>query len=94
MIRVTHPHHPWSGQEFEFVVRRRNWGEDRVYLRDAEGVVVSLPSSWTDLEAPDVFVVVSAGRCPFRLADLVALAGLVEALRGGARRDPCGLSWG
>jgi len=34
---VTHRFHPLSGRDFEFVVRRRNWGEDRVYCRDADG---------------------------------------------------------
>jgi hypothetical protein len=41
---VTHPHHPLRGREFEFVVRQRNWGEDRGYLHDADGVLVSMPS--------------------------------------------------
>ncbi|HZD70876.1 MAG TPA: DUF5372 family protein, partial [Actinomycetes bacterium] len=27
---MTHPFHPWFGREYEFVVRRQNWGEDRV----------------------------------------------------------------
>ncbi|MGO8882610.1 MAG: DUF5372 family protein, partial [Streptosporangiaceae bacterium] len=36
-VRVTHRFHPLSGRDFEFVVRRRNWGEDRVCCRDADG---------------------------------------------------------
>ncbi|MFC5204113.1 DUF5372 family protein [Streptomyces kaempferi] len=27
---MTHPFHPWHGRSYEFVVRRKNWGEDRV----------------------------------------------------------------
>jgi hypothetical protein len=39
-----------------------------------------LPSSWTDVEAPDAFVVLSAGRSPFRVCDLIALGTLIEEL--------------
>jgi hypothetical protein len=30
------------GQDFEFVVHRRNWGEDRVYFHDPGGTLCSL----------------------------------------------------
>ena len=43
--RVTHRFHPMFGQDLEFVVHRRNWGEDRVYLRDENGVLFSLPAA-------------------------------------------------
>jgi Family of unknown function (DUF5372) len=38
----------------------------------------SLPVGWTDAAGPDVFVTVAAGLCPFKVADLVALARLAE----------------
>ena len=66
---------------FDFVVRRRNWGEDRVYVHDENGVLLSFPSTWTDIEPADVFVTVAEGRCPFRIVDLVALAGLIDGIR-------------
>ncbi|MDQ6726249.1 MAG: Y4bD/Y4pK family protein [Actinomycetota bacterium] len=69
-----------AGQEFEFVKRRKNWRADRVYLIDASGELVSLPAEWTDVVAPDIFVVVSAGRSPFHIAGLVELADLVEEI--------------
>jgi Family of unknown function (DUF5372) len=62
---VTHPFHPLSGRDFEFVVYRKNWGEDRVHLRDGSGQLFSVPAGWTDVAAPDPFVVGAAGRCPF-----------------------------
>ena len=40
----------------------------------------SLPADWTDLVAPDPFVAVSAGRSPFRPADLLQLAALLHEL--------------
>ena len=38
---------------------------------------------WTDAAEPDPFVVVAAGRCLFRFADLVELRGLIDGLVGG-----------
>src|SRR5215469_6273528 len=81
MVRVTHPFHPWSGREFVFVAVRQTWSQDRVFFLDADGRQHSLPVGWTDAAGPDVFVTVAAGRCPFRVADLPALARLAEVCR-------------
>ncbi|MFH8753982.1 DUF5372 family protein [Streptomyces rimosus] len=80
-MRVTHPFHHWHGREFTFVDRRLALDVDRVALRDETGKVVSLPAAWTDIVPVDRFVAIAAGRCPFRLADLLAVADLVDALR-------------
>jgi Family of unknown function (DUF5372) len=80
-VRVTHPFHPLTGQEFGFAFRRSNWGEDRVFVFTAEGGVRSFPAGWTDAAAADPFVVMAAGRSPFRVQDLLALAGLLQRLR-------------
>ena len=42
--------------------------------------MASIPASWTDVVAPDPVVVLSAGRSPFRLDDLLELTRLVAAL--------------
>jgi len=80
-VRVTHPFHPLCGREFELVVYRQNWGEDRVHLHDENGVLFSLPAGWTDAAAADPFVVIAEGRCPFTVAGLLRLADLVDRLR-------------
>lgn len=80
-MRVTHPFHPWCGREFTFVDRRLAWDEDRVALVDENDEVVSLPAAWTDIDPVDPFVAMAAGRCPFRVADLLAVADLIDALR-------------
>ena len=59
---------------------RCNWGEDQIYFRDHKGQLVSVPARWTDRVAPDPVVVISAGRSPFRLEDLLELTRLVAAL--------------
>ena len=79
-MRVTHRFHPLAGRDFEFVVHRRNWGEDRVYLRDEAGRLFSLPAGWTDVAGEDPFVVIAAGRCPFTVGALLGLAMLADRL--------------
>jgi hypothetical protein len=81
-VRVTHPFHPWVGQEFVFVAIRPAWGEDRVFLFDEDGVQRSLPARWTDAVVQDAFVALSGGRSAFRVADLLALSALLDGLRG------------
>lgn len=83
---MTHPFHPLFGGEFEFVVRRHNWGEDRVHLRDEEGRVFSVPAGWTDVAPSDPFVVLAAGRCPFTVGDLLAVVEAIDRLR--SQPDP------
>ena len=80
-VRVTHRFHPLFGRELEFVKRRRNWDAGRVYVYGEGGELVSLPVEWTDLAPEDPFVVIAAGRCEFRVEDLLGLADLVERLR-------------
>jgi hypothetical protein len=82
-FRVTHPFHPLSGREYELVGFGHNWGEHRVFFREpGQARVRSVPADWTDLVAPDRFVVVSAGRSQFRPADLLQLAALLCELDG------------
>ena len=77
---MTHPFHPLAGQDFEFVKRRKNWQLDRVYYFDSAGELSTLPAQWTDVVAPDPFVVIAAGRAPFRTEDLLALTELLGRL--------------
>jgi hypothetical protein len=59
------------------------WGEQRVFFREARGTRVrSMPAAWTDVEGPDPFLVVSAGRTSFRVEDLLALVALVAEMNG------------
>jgi hypothetical protein len=75
---VTHPFHPLFGQELEFIERRQCWRGDWVYFFDARGRRQCIPAEWTDVVPDDPFVVLAAGRCPFRTEDLLALADLVD----------------
>jgi Family of unknown function (DUF5372) len=78
---VTHPFHPLAGRELELLEHRNTWDEDRVFYREESGRLRSLPTAWTSVVPEDPFVTLAAGRCPFRLQDLRALALLVEQIR-------------
>lgn len=84
-VRVTHPFHPLAGQTFDLVVRKHNWAEDRVFVFVDDGALTSIPAGWTDVDPPDPFDVVSARRSTFRVADLLALASLLEGIRPARR---------
>ena len=72
-----------------FVAARQTWGEDRVFFFDEDGVQRSLPRGWTDMADPDPFVVFGAGRCAFRIADLLQLVDLLGDLGRGSPGDRC-----
>ncbi len=83
---MTHPFHPLAGREFDLVVRKNNWAEDRVFFFADDDQLTSIPAGFTDVDPPDPFVAVSAGRSAFRVGDLVELASLLEGLRPVKRR--------
>ena len=65
---------------------RQNWSEDRVYFHNDDGRLISVPTAWTSISAADPFLVVSAGRSPFKAQDLLEVAELIEAMAGGTFR--------
>jgi hypothetical protein len=52
-----------------------------VYYHDDTGRLRQLPITWTSLSAEDPVIVTGAGRSPFKLADLLELAHLLEQLQ-------------
>lgn len=77
---MTHRFHPLFGRELEFVKRRRNYGDDLVYVYGVDGELLPLPAQWTDAVPADPFAEAAAGRAPFRTEDLLELAGRVADL--------------
>jgi hypothetical protein len=59
---------------------RHNWGADQAYYRDDSGRVRLIPIAWTNLNPADPVVLFGEGRSPFRLADLLELARLLDVL--------------
>jgi len=60
---------------------RQTWGQDRVFFFHADGVQYSMPRAWTDFGDEDPFVMLAAGRSPFRIEDLLAMVELLDRLR-------------
>ena len=85
-FRVTHPYHPLFRREYKVVTYCHGWGSHRVYFHDDAGRLRKIPAGWTDVVAEDPFVIVSAGRSAFRVADLLKLADLTEVLKPRRRR--------
>ena len=86
---ITHPFHPYTGQQFPLLYRHNRWGEIRVGFHDPiTGQVRSIPAAWTDLTPVDPFIRLAAGYCVVRLVDLQALVTLLDHLAGHHPIDP------
>jgi hypothetical protein len=66
-----------SGQQFEILTCRHNWGEYRVTFYDTPEHVRALPAAWTSIVPPEPNGVLAAGRAAFRVADLLQLSHLI-----------------
>lgn len=53
-----------------------------MHYHDDAGKLRSLPSAWTSVSPVDPFVVLAAGRSPFRVADLLELCRVMGAMGG------------
>ncbi len=53
-----------------------------MFFLEEDGRLDSVPSGWTDVGEPDVFVAIAAGRSRFRVADLLGLAELMRRATG------------
>lgn len=60
---------------------RNGWSGDQVYYQDEAGHQRSMPITWTSLIAVDPVVEFGGGRSAFKLADLLELVRLIEAVR-------------
>lgn len=78
---MIHRFHPWFGREFVFIGVQQTWRRDLVFFFGDDGSTQSLPRGWTDAAEPDVFVTIAAGRSPFRVADLLALAEVIDGIQ-------------
>jgi Family of unknown function (DUF5372) len=83
-VRITHPFHPFSGQQLACVGERYNRYGKRLLLRVDDSAVCSVPPQWTDLVAPDPEIVMGEGRGLLRVADFMELARLVTRLGSSA----------
>jgi len=66
----------------DLLAQVREWGEERVYYRDENGRMRFLPAKWTNLAAPDPFVLTAAGRAFFRVEDLIRIHDRLKECKG------------
>ncbi|WP_307667136.1 DUF5372 family protein [Pseudoduganella namucuonensis] len=79
-VEITHPFHPQRGLRIHVLTRRKNWGEDRVMFYNADGQMMSMLSSWTNIDRADAYTQGDTGGSWFRTDDLRNLRALVDEL--------------
>ena len=87
LVRITHPFHPFSGQQLVCVGERYNRSGKRLLLRIDDKSFCSVPPKWTDMSEPDPEVTMGQERALFTVADLMELACLVTRLSSQKRAD-------
>lgn len=86
---VTHPFHPLTDRSFQLLAQRYAWSEWQVFFEDPTTTRVRfLPMAWTDLAAPDPFVLGARGRAILRLVDVQAVVHLLDDQRDRHQQEP------
>ncbi|NML92036.1 hypothetical protein HHL26_23850 [Sphingobium sp. TB-6] len=85
LVTVTHPFHPYTGQQGECIARRGNRSGKRWLLRFADGRICPVPPQWTDATPPDLEVTAVARRALCSFSDLLELSDLVALLMSRKR---------
>ena len=80
LVRIIHPFHPLSGQQFICVGERSGRCGKRLLLQVDDRFVRLIPRQWTDLAVPDPEVVMGKSQALFRVTDLLDLEQLVSRL--------------
>jgi hypothetical protein len=88
--QITHPFHPLTGKVLEVVDRGRCIDGEIVFLEHEDDRVIRIPAAWTSLGPIDELVVLSGGRSPLRVDDLLRLSELVDELREGGGEEVAG----
>ena len=61
------------------MIERKNiWGEDRLLYINENGEMCLIPTCWTDVAEPDIFITISEGRSSFRFDDLQELSKILK----------------
>jgi len=80
-FEIVHPFHPDRGIRLP-ILQTQLIGEERwFWYADRAGRPRRVRESFTDRAAPNDFVVQAAGRCAFRLRDLMQLADRLDQVR-------------
>ena len=79
-VLITHPFHPFRGQRLPILHRGASAACEWLLLQLPDGPVLRIPVAWTELSAPDSYVLAGQGRASFRVPDLLELRSLLDSL--------------
>jgi hypothetical protein len=79
-FKVIHPFHPDYGKIFDLVNYRNSWKSQYVEYIGSDGILCSIPLSWTDAAGIDAFIEISKGRSFFHIKSLLRLCELAGDL--------------
>ena len=77
---ITHPLHPFHGQELESINYRCGSRLSSISFYDSNGGLHFVPVEWTNIFPEDPFLKISGGRSLFRCEDLVNLLQLMDTM--------------
>jgi len=80
-FKVIHPFHPDYGKKFDLVNYRNSWKSQYVEYIGSDGILCSMPLSWTDAAGIDPFIEISKGRSVFHIKNLLRLCELASDLK-------------
>jgi hypothetical protein len=63
------------GRKFVIITYHQNWGEDRIFFHNDQGVLTSIPTQWTSLFASDP---ITNPTSFFRVPELLELVKLMK----------------
>ena len=79
-FKVIHPFHPQYGIKFDLVNYRNSWKSQYVEYIGSDGILCSIPLSYTDAAGIDPFIEISKGRSFFHIKSLLRLCELASDL--------------
>jgi Family of unknown function (DUF5372) len=82
VFEIVHPFHPDRCIRLEVLQTQLSGGERWLWYAGGDGKLRRVKESFTDRAALNGFVLAAAGRCAFRLRDLVGVAEWVGRSRG------------
>jgi len=84
--QITHPFHPFRGQQFLILKTRRVSGIDTLILRGSTSGTFGVPLAWTDRALPSTHTDGPKVACPLDGQGLRQLADLINQLNHDANK--------
>lgn len=86
-MEITHPFHPYRGQQFLLLKSRRVSGTETLILQGSERGSFAVPREWTNMAAPSVTDELGLPPVLLDVSCLLSLVELVDRLTTRAARE-------